>query len=125
MWIGFALVTLLTGGSVALLSSPNKALFGIRKESMANPSVGFALDPGVAMQITSYQIAASNALTVNYQLTDPQGNPLDVNGVQTAGAVSVRFILAYLPAGHPHLRDHPPVRPRVAHPRRDQALARA
>src|ERR1035438_8937922 len=95
MWIGIALVTLLTGGSVALLSSPNKDLLGIRRqESLGNPSVGFALDPGVVLQITGYQIAASNALTVNYQLTDPQGNPLDVNGVQSAGAVSVRFILA-------------------------------
>ena len=102
MWIGIALVTLLTGGSVALLSSPNKDLLGIRRqESLGNPSVGFALDPGVVLQITGYQIAASNALTVNYQLTDPQGNPLDVNGVQSAGAVSVRFILAYLPAGQP------------------------
>ena len=99
MWIGIALVTLLMGGSVALLSSPNKALFGIRKESLDNRSVGFALDPGVVLQITGYQIATNYALTVNYKLTDPEGNPLDVNGVQTAGPVSVRFILAYLPAG--------------------------
>ncbi|MGD0578184.1 MAG: hypothetical protein ABSC08_04580, partial [Bryobacteraceae bacterium] len=63
--------------------------------------MGFALDPGVVLQITGYQIAANNALTVNYKLTDPEGNPLDVTGVQTAGPVSVRFVLSYLPAGQP------------------------
>lgn len=101
-WIGIALMAMLMGGSVALLSSPNKALLGLRRQdSLENRSVGFALDPGVVLQITGYQIAANNALTVNYKLTDPEGNPLDVTGVQTAGPVSVRFVLSYLPAGQP------------------------
>ncbi len=102
IWVGLALLALLTGGSFLLLSSSDKMLTVMRRpDSLSNLPVGFALDPGVMMTITNAQVGANNAVIVNYKLTDPEGNPLDVLGVQTAGPVSVRFILSYLPAGQP------------------------
>ena len=101
MWIGIALVAILMGSSFALLSSPNKSLLAIRRqESLENRSVGFALYPNVNLQVTSYSLSG-NTVTVNYSLTDDSGNPLDVLGIYTAGPVSVRFIMSYLPAGQP------------------------
>ncbi len=55
----------------------------------------------MAIKITNVQFTAGSPLTVNYKLTDPQGALLDQTGVQTPGAVSVRYILAYIPAATP------------------------
>jgi OmcA/MtrC family decaheme c-type cytochrome len=57
--------------------------------------------PGVAIQITNVQYSTGNPLVVTYKLTDPKGALLDQTGVQTPGAISVRYILSYIPVGTP------------------------
>ena len=99
--MGFFLVAMLMAGSVALLSS-TKNPFGSRsKASFANPAALSFVRPGVAIKITNIQYSVGSPLTVNYQLTDPKGALLDQTGVQTPGAISVRYILAYIPAATP------------------------
>ncbi len=100
-FMGFVLVAGLMAGSVALLSS-TRTPYGIRgKASFANPGVLNFVRPGVAIQITNIQFTAGSPLTVTYKLTDPKGALLDITGVQTPGAISVRYILSYIPASTP------------------------
>ncbi len=99
--MGFILVAMLTAGSVALLSSTRSPFSTREKASFANPAALNFVRPGVAIQITNIQFTAGSPLTVNYKLTDPKGALLDQTGVQTPGAISVRYILSYIPAGQP------------------------
>jgi len=99
--MGFILVAMLMAGSVALLSSTKSPFSTREKASFANPAALNFVRPGVAIQITNIQYTAGNPLTVNYKLVDPKGALLDLTGVQTPGAISVRYILAYIPAGSP------------------------
>ena len=99
--MGFILVAMLMAGSVALLSS-TKSPFSTREmASFANPAALNFVRPGVAIQITNIQFTTGNPLTVNYKLVDPKGALLDLTGVQTPGAISVRYILSYIPAASP------------------------
>ena len=105
--MGLFLVLLLMAGSVALLSSTKSPFSKRGKASFANSAVLNFVRPGVAIQITNFQVSGgglfptSGPLSVTYKLTDPKGALLDQTGVQTPGAISVRYILAYIPASTP------------------------
>src|SRR4051794_7023701 len=87
-------------GSLALISAPNTREFTKRdKAYYADPNVVAFVRPGLNISIASYKIATDGTITVGYKLTDPKGLPLDLTGVQTPGAVSVSFVLAYIPKG--------------------------
>ena len=55
--------------------------------------------PGLTISITSASISSSGTITVNYTLTDPNGLPLDVAGVDTPGTISLSYVAAVLPNG--------------------------
>jgi OmcA/MtrC family decaheme c-type cytochrome len=99
--MGFLLVAMLMAGSVALLSSTRSPFSSREKASFANSAALNFVRPGVAIQITNVQYSTGNPLVVTYKLTDPKGALLDQTGVQTPGAISVRYILSYIPVGTP------------------------
>ncbi len=88
-------------GSLALMSAPTKKLQFTKRDKAfyADPNVVAFVRPGLNIAITSTKIASDGTITVGYKLTDPKGLPLDRTGVQTPGAVSVSFVLAYIPKG--------------------------
>jgi OmcA/MtrC family decaheme c-type cytochrome len=100
--MGFLLVLMLMAGSVALLSSTKSPFSTREKASFVDPAALNFVRPGVAIQITNVQYTAGSPLTVNYKLVDPMGALLDQTGVQTPGAISVRYVLAYIPASTPN-----------------------
>ncbi|MBK8014688.1 MAG: OmcA/MtrC family decaheme c-type cytochrome [Deltaproteobacteria bacterium] len=51
---------------------------------------------GVNLEFVSAAIATDGTTTTTFKITDAGGLPLDMDGLFTEGAVSVRFILAYL-----------------------------
>jgi hypothetical protein len=55
--------------------------------------------PGVVVKIVSAGVAADGTITARVKVTDPKGVPLDMNGVNTPGPITLRFIAAYIPAG--------------------------
>jgi OmcA/MtrC family decaheme c-type cytochrome len=55
--------------------------------------------PGLKITIVSSNIAPDGTISVDYQITDPQGQPLDAAGITTPGAVSVSFCAAFIPKG--------------------------
>src|ERR1041385_2870071 len=94
--VAFAVIA----GSLALMSAPKKIEFTKRdKAYYADANVVNFVRPGLAISIVSTKIAADGTISVDYKLTDPKGLPLDLTGVQTPGAVSVSFCLAYIPKG--------------------------
>ena len=55
--------------------------------------------PGLVIQVTGANVASDGKVTATFKLTDPKGVGLDRLGITTPGAVSVSFILAYIPKG--------------------------
>jgi OmcA/MtrC family decaheme c-type cytochrome len=93
----FALVVLI--GSVALVSAPGPIYTASNKEFYADPNLINFVRPGLTMKVTSASIAADGTIKASIALTDPKGLGLDRLGVTTPGAVSVSFLVAYLPKG--------------------------
>jgi OmcA/MtrC family decaheme c-type cytochrome len=90
----------LIAGSLALMSAPKKTVFTKHDKAFyADPNVVAFVRPGLSITITSTKIASDGTMSVGYKLADPKGLPLDSTGVQTPGAVSVSFVMAYIPSG--------------------------
>src|SRR5690348_8822526 len=53
--------------------------------------------PGLVMKVTKADIGADGTIKAWVKLSDPQGLPLDRLGQQTPGAISISFLVAYLP----------------------------
>jgi len=65
----------------------------------AATSAGFPfVTTGVVAKIKSANIAKDGTITARFTVTDSKGRGLDVDGVQTAGTLSIRFVAAYIPA---------------------------
>jgi len=56
----------------------------------------YLVGPGLEIEILDASIDTSNVARVRYRLTDSGGRPLDLDGLFTEGAVSPRFLLAWL-----------------------------
>ncbi len=88
---------------VAALMAP---LFAQKSGSGQKPRLSFLdqnaigyIRPGIAAKIVSAAIAQDGTITARVKITDPKGVALDMDGINTAGAVNLRFIAAYIPAG--------------------------
>src|SRR5581483_9407940 len=55
--------------------------------------------PGLVFKATTASIAADGTITARVLVTDPQGLPLDRDGINTPGPVSISFIAANIPKG--------------------------
>ena len=97
-----ALLALLIGG--AILSSAHNSQFSRRERAYyADPKVVNFVRPGLVINIRSANIAQDGTITAHLTIQDPQGLPLDRNGVNTPGSVSTSFIVATIPAGQAHI----------------------
>src|SRR5215831_18084449 len=72
-----------------------------RKPSLAEMSQAQIsyIRPGIKVKVVSAGIAKDGTITARVKVTDPKDVPLDMNGITTPGAVTLRFIAAYIPAG--------------------------
>jgi OmcA/MtrC family decaheme c-type cytochrome len=98
--VGRAAVVLALAGSVMLMSGAKKSTFGVHdKAAYADPSLVEYVQPGLTITVVSAKIATNGTISVDYKLTDPTGAALDQSGIVTPGAVSVSFLIAYIPKG--------------------------
>jgi len=92
---------LLVAGTIGVLSgqnSPNGPTSRLVNASAAQAAVQY-VNPGLAFSVVSAKIASDGTISVDYKITDGTNLPLDLNGILTPGAVSPKFLAAYIPAG--------------------------
>ena len=101
--VGFSLVVcgmaLLGAVSVALVSAP-KLPFNKHQKAfyLDGKDISF-LRPGLTLKILSGIIASDGTITATFSLADPLGVPLDRDGIESPGPISVSFMAAYIPKG--------------------------
>jgi OmcA/MtrC family decaheme c-type cytochrome len=96
----YALGLLVIAGSVFLMSATKKTEFTVHdKAYYADANTVSFVRPGLNITIVSAKVATDGTISVDYKLTDPKNQPLDQAGIVTPGAVSVSFLIAYIPKG--------------------------
>ena len=90
--IAVAGVLALTGTSPSRYTARQKAFY-------APASTVEFVRPGLLLTIASAQIAADGTVSTIYNVSDPEGLPLDALGVNTPGPLTLHFIAAYIPNG--------------------------
>jgi OmcA/MtrC family decaheme c-type cytochrome len=96
---GLALTLILTGASTNHLNKNQKAFY-------ADANLVAFVRPGLAITITSAEIAQDGTISVVFSLKDPAGAPLDRTGVSTPGTIGTNFIAAYIPQGQQQYVDY-------------------
>ena len=95
-----ALLWALIAVSVVLVSGAKKATFSPHEKAYYAPQALVEyVNPGLVFNIVSAKIASDGTISVDYKVSDPQGLPLDISGIQTPGIVSPRYLAAYIPKG--------------------------
>ncbi|MCL4489278.1 MAG: OmcA/MtrC family decaheme c-type cytochrome [Chloroflexi bacterium] len=84
-------------GSAALISAP-RSRFTVHDKAYYQPEsqVEF-IRPGILFKITQAAIASDGTISATFKITDPEGLPLDLNGISTPGPVTVSMTAAYIP----------------------------
>lgn len=96
----YALVLALTVGSVVLLNGAKKTGFSVHDKAFYAPQALVEyVNPGLVFSVVSAKIASDGTITVDYKVSDPQGLPLDITGIQTPGVIGPRYLIAYIPKG--------------------------
>ncbi|HTS24584.1 MAG TPA: OmcA/MtrC family decaheme c-type cytochrome [Bryobacteraceae bacterium] len=96
----WAVALALVGGSVVLMSGARKTPFTTHDKAYFAPqAIVEYVNPGLVFSVVSAKIASDGTISVDYKVTDPQGLPLDIAGIQTPGVISPRYIAAYIPKG--------------------------
>jgi OmcA/MtrC family decaheme c-type cytochrome len=96
------LVLLLVAGSIVMVSGQKSTSYSPRDRAAFAPQAAVQyVNPGLFFSIVSAKIASDGTISVDYKIFDTglTGLPLDQAGVLTPGAVSPRFIAAYIPKG--------------------------
>ena len=96
-----ALPVLLLAPLALLAASPAKTKGYTGELSASHLDAGMVnfVRPGIKVKIMSASVAKDGLITARVTITDPKGLPLDRDGVNTPGAVSMSLICAYIPAG--------------------------
>lgn len=91
-------VGVLGASGLALLSSDDVPAYTAQdKAYYADALTLNFIRPGVKLTILGASVADDGTIQVRFKLADPKGIPLDRDGIQTAGAVSTRWVAAYIP----------------------------
>jgi OmcA/MtrC family decaheme c-type cytochrome len=96
---GKSLALLVVAGSIVMLSGQKNAITNHLVSSSSPQAAVEYVNPGLAFTVVSATIASNGTISVDYKITDGTSLPLDLNGVLTPGAVSPKFLAAYIPAG--------------------------
>jgi OmcA/MtrC family decaheme c-type cytochrome len=87
-------------GSWGLVSAPQESTFTkYEKAYYADANAINFVRPGLVFTIVSANVAKDGTISVEYKISDPKGQPLDRDGIQTPGAIAVGFAAGYIPKG--------------------------
>jgi hypothetical protein len=99
--IGFVLAGLMGLSGALTLTGGSKPAFNRHQKAYYLPQdqIDF-VRPGIVFKITQARIAQDGTISATFQISDPQGLPLDLNGVNTPGPVKVGMTLATIYNDH-------------------------
>jgi OmcA/MtrC family decaheme c-type cytochrome len=99
--IGFVLAGLMGLSGALTLTGGSKPAFNRHQKAYYLPQdqIDF-VRPGILFKITQARIAPDGTISATFQITDPQGLSLDLNGVTTPGPVKVGMTLATIYNDH-------------------------
>ncbi len=86
-------------GSALLLSNSQTSFTRHQKAFYAEPQLVAFVRPGLAVQVLAASITSDGTITAQFSLADPNGLPLDRQGVTTPGPVNLTLFASYIPAG--------------------------
>jgi hypothetical protein len=96
----------LTSILVGCLAISGWAAVSIQKDSTQKSKAAFLdeqqlsfIRPGLVLNILSVNVDADGTVRYQFKITDPQGLPLDREGIVTPGPVSISSLLGYIPRG--------------------------
>ncbi len=92
-------LTCVVGSAVLLSSSDIPAFTDTDKAYYADANLVNFVRPGLVLKILSASIDPDGTIKTRFKVTDPKGLPLDIDGVNTPGAISIRVTAAYIPKG--------------------------
>ena len=86
--------------SLCLTGQTKKHEYSKRDKAFyADPALVAFVNPGLNITINSAKISSAGAISLIYTVTDPSGNPLDITGATTPGAISLLYEASYIPKG--------------------------
>src|SRR5579864_3250046 len=97
--IRILLIVTVLAGAIGLQSESSNSFNKHQKAYYASANVIDFVRPGLVFKVSSASIAQDGTITARVLVTDPKGLPLDRNGVNTPGNVSISFIAATIPKG--------------------------
>ncbi|MBI3667684.1 MAG: OmcA/MtrC family decaheme c-type cytochrome [Acidobacteria bacterium] len=86
-------------GAVVTFSIPKPAFTKHDKAYYADPKLINFVRPGLVIKVQGVNISSDGTVRVQFRVADLKGLPLDLNGVNTPGEISVNFVIAYIPQG--------------------------
>jgi len=99
--IGCVLVGLTALGGAVTLTGDSRPSFSPHQRAyyLSQSQIAF-VRPGILFKITQAQVAPDGTISATFRITDPQGLPLDLNGVTAPGPVKVGMTLATIYNDH-------------------------
>lgn len=95
--VGLVAAAVVLGGASA---ANRKHVFSAREKAFfADQRALNFVRPGLNLKVTAASIAVDGTISATVRITDPQGIPLDREGINTPGVVALSFIAAYIPGG--------------------------
>ncbi len=95
--VGLVAAAVVLGGASA---ANRKHVFSAREKAFfADERTLNFVRPGLNLKVTAASIAVDGTISATVRITDPQGIPLDREGINTPGVVALSFIAAYIPGG--------------------------
>jgi len=94
----FLIITVLVG-AICLQSEGSYTFSTHDKAFYTSANVINFVRPGLVFKVASAQIAQDGTITARVLVTDPQGIPLDKDGINSPGAVSISLCAAAIPKG--------------------------
>ena len=94
----FLIITVLVG-AICLQSEGSYTFSTHDKAFYMSANVINFVRPGLVFKVASAQIAQDGTITARVLVTDPQGIPLDKDGINSPGAVSISLCAAAIPKG--------------------------
>ena len=92
------MLAVIAGTALLVVGSAPQPMLSVHdKAYYADPQLVAFVRPGLQVKILSAESSADGTIKTRFQVTDPKGLPLDLDGVVTPGSIRVLMVVGYIP----------------------------